>query len=121
MLSCIMGIGDFCCAEAGTRHQTVDKGRFPHTAVATEQCDLALQQRPEFFHAIALLSGDGTALIANSLIERDKHLLVIALVIIEQVGLIEDEHHWHTISLSGGEETVDKCGGCLRIIDCHDQ
>ena len=38
-------------------------------------------------------------------------------LLIKEVGLVEDEHHRHTIGLCGGQETVDEGGGGLGIDD----
>ena len=43
--------------------------------------------------------------------------MVVAFVSIEQVGLVEDQHHRHTIGFCGGQETVDEGGGGLGIDD----
>ena len=102
MLACMVGIADLCSTQVSVGHETVDQGGFPHTAVPAEQGNLLLQQRTECLYALSCLGGDGNAVIADVLIERHHHLLVTQQVGIEQVGLIEDEHHRHTISFGRG-------------------
>lgn len=54
-------------------------------------------------------------LIANGLIEVDHHLLIMALIGIQEIGLIEDEYNRHRISLRRSKEAVDERRGGLGV------
>ena len=45
----------------------------------------------------------------------------MALLVGKDVRLVEDEHHWHAVSLSRGEEAVYEDGAGLRIVDGDDK
>ena len=109
-----MGIADGCSPEVGARHEAIDERRLPHPAVAAKQRDLPVQQRTQFLHAVALLCRHLTALIAEADVKRDHHLLVAQQVVVEQIGLVEHQDHWHAVGLSRSQEAVDKGGGGLR-------
>ena len=115
MHSHVVGIADLGCTQVDTRHQLVDKRRFAHTTIATEQRDLALHQRTQVVNTLTCLGRHLATLIANGLIEVDHSLLIASQVIVQQVGLVEDQHHWHTISLGRSQETVDECCTGLGI------
>ena len=97
-----MGFADLGGAQVGTGYETVDERRLAHTAVAAEQRDFACKQRAKRFHAVARLSRNLTTLVADGLVERHHHLLVAALVVVEQVGLVKDEDDGHAVSLCRG-------------------
>ena len=89
VLAHLMGIGDFCRAEVDTRHEAIDDGGLPHPAVAAEERDLAFEHRQERIDALTRLGRDGAALIADGLIEMDKHLLIVQFVSVKEVSLVE--------------------------------
>ena len=114
MLTREMGIADFGCAEIGPRHQTVDDGGLPHPTIAAEQGDLTFKERAQFLDTYALFGRNLAAFVADVLIETDHHLLVTEQVVVEQICLIENQDHRHTISLSRSQEAVNERGGCFR-------
>ncbi len=117
VLSEVMGIGDLCGAQVGIGHQLIDEGGLTHPTVAAEQGDPAFEQGAQRLYAFACRSRYLTAGVTDGLVELHHHLLVPALVGIEQVGLVEDEDHGHPISLCRRQEAVDEGGGGLGVVD----
>ena len=106
----VVSIANFCRLEVGIWYEPIDKGALPYPAIATEQRDLAFEQRAQFFYALACSSRYLATFVADVLIECDHHLLVVTLIVTEQVGLVKNKVYGHAISLCRGKEAVDK--GC---------
>ena len=53
MHACLVGIADFCCTQVGMRYDAVDERRLAHTAVATEQGNLAFQQGAQLLDTLS--------------------------------------------------------------------
>ena len=113
----VVGIAEFGGAKIDTRHETIDESGLPYPTIAAEYSDFVFKQLTEVVDALTRLGRHLTAFIAYGLVEIDHRLLIAPFIIIEQVGLIEDEHHWHTIGLGGSQKTVYERGAGLRV--CH--
>jgi len=111
----VMGIGELGGAEVDAWHETVDEGGLPHPTIAAEYGDLVFKQRTEVVDALSRLSGDLPTLVADGLVEVDHRLLITSFILVEQVGLIEDEHYWHVVGLGRRQEAVDERGAGLRV------
>lgn len=59
--------------------------------------------------------------VADVLVEEAHGRLVAPLVLGEEVELVEGQDHGHAIGLRAGQETVDKGGACLRVVDRDDK
>ena len=117
----IVGIADLRRTQVGTRHQAVNERRLTHTTITTEQRYLTIQHRVQLFNALARLCRYLTTLIANRLVQIHHSLLIAQRILIQQVRLVEYQHHRYTISLSRSQETVNKgCRG-LRVSHGHYQ
>ena len=111
----VMGIGELGGAEVDTRHEAVDEGGLPHPTIAAEHGDLVFEQRTEVVDALSRLSGDLPTLVTDGLVEVDHRLLITSFILVEQVGLIEDEHYRHTVGLGRRQEAIDERGAGLRV------
>ena len=121
VLAEVMGIGDLCRAQVGIGHQLIDEGGLPYPAVATEQGDLVFEQGAQRINTVTCGGRDLPAGVTDGLVKLYHHLLVTALVGIEQVGLVEDEDHRHPISLSRCQKAIDEGSGGLRVVDSDHQ
>ena len=119
--ACVVRIADFRCAQIGAGQDIIDECGLAHAAVAAEKRNLVLQQRLDGVHAHTRGGRHCHTLVADGLIELHHHLLIMALLVGKDVRLVEDEHHWHAVSLSRGEEAVDEDGAGLRIVDGDDK
>jgi len=117
----VVSVADLSRALSSLGHQLVDESRFAHATVAAQERSLVLYQRSERVDALACCGGDFHALVADGLVERAHHLLVVQFVVGEHVSLVEHQDHRHTISLGSSQEPVYEGGGSLRIVDRHDE
>ena len=85
--------------------------------VAAEEGDAVAQGIAQGIESLAGGCRDDAALIAHILIEVDHHVLQSALIVVEQVVLVEHQHHRYAVGLGRGEEAVDEGGGSLGIVD----
>ena len=111
----IVNVAKFCRAQVGTRHELVDQRRLAHAAVAAEQGYLSHEHGAQPVEAVGCGSRDLQALIAHRLVKADHSLLIASFIVVEQVGLVEDDADGYTVGFGRGQETVDEgCGG-LRM------
>ena len=115
--TCVVRFANGGCLQVGTRYQAVDERALPHSTIAAQQIDLSPGHREQFFNAHARSGGKLQALVAHLPIERQHHLLVAFLLRSKDVGLVECQHHGHTISLGASQKAVYESGGSLRIVD----
>ena len=113
----VVGIGDLGSAEIGIGQETVDEGRFPHSTIAAEHCDLTLEQLHHCLNTIASLCRDEATFISHRLVEINHHVEIAQFVVIEDVHLIKYKDNRYAICLGRGKKAIDEgCGG-LGIID----
>ena len=113
----VVGGGDSGGAQLHTGNELVEQGRLAHPAVAAEEADAVAQGIAQGIESLAGGCRDDAALIAHILIEVDHHVLQSALIVVEQVVLVEHQHHRYAVGLGRGEEAVDEGGGSLGIVD----
>lgn len=117
----IVGVADTGRAQVRPRYQGVDDGGLPHSAVAAEQCDLALEHGTQLIHAISCNCRDGQAVIAYGVIQRAHHVEIVPLLRCQQIGLVEHQNHGHSVRLGRGKKAVYECCGCLGVAYSDDK
>ena len=121
VLTSVVRVAYLSCTLTGARHQTIDERALAHSTIATKQCYLVLEQWLQDLYPIAIACRYLIALITYGVIQIDHRLLIAAHILIQQVGLVEHQYHWHTISFGRRQKAVDKRGAGLWINHCHYQ
>lgn len=112
--------GVMCCTYLGSLDlrfgdEAVKQCALANSAVAAEQCHLVLEQVGE---SVESLSGLGRTLqttVAQSIVEVGNVVEIVALILVEQVDLVEEDAYGHTIGLGTGKKAVDESGGRLGV------
>ena len=117
----IVGVAYLRRAQIDTGQQSVYNRRLAHSAVSAEQGDAVAQHLHELIHALTGLRRHGDTLVSHCLIKVGHHPLIAHETVVEQVCLVEHEHHGHTVGFGGGKETVDERRACLRTLHRNDE
>ena len=117
MGTCVVRFADGGCLQVGTWYQAVDERALPHSAIAAQQVHLSFRHGKQLADAQSRSGGKLHALVTHLPVERQHHLLVVFLLRSKDVGLVERQHHGHTISLGASQKAVYESGGSLRIVD----
>ena len=73
------------------------------------------------FNAFTGFGGDFKAGITDSGIEIDEAVHIMKFLFIVCVYFIEDDLYRNTVCFGRSQKTVDKGGGCFRIVDRYDK
>ena len=106
----VVGVGNLRRPQFRTRHNEVEHGALPHSTVTAEERYLVFQQRQQAVHALFRFCRHFQTVIPHRFIQRNHHVEIAALVVLQQVHLVEHKCHRHGISLGRGKETVDEGG-----------
>ena len=71
--------------------------------------------------SVARLGRNSMALVADGFVELNHHLLVAALIVVEQIGLVKDKYYRHAVCFGRSQETVDERGAGLGLADGDNQ
>ena len=53
--------------------------------------------------------------IADVVVERHHHVLIVTLFVGEQIGLVEHQYHRHAVCLGRSQKAVDECRRSLWV------
>ena len=82
--------------------QQVEECGLADAGVAAEQCHLAIEQGAQVVDAVAGERRHLMAGVANVVVERHHHVLIVALFVGEQIGLVEHQYHRHAVGFGRG-------------------
>ena len=112
---------DFGGAQIEPWDEAVDQCGFANAGVARHQSDFAVEHGLQLVHADAFGGGYGHGFVADALVEILHAVEQFAVVLIEDVDLVDGQDGRHVVGFGGGEKAVDKGGGGGGVRQGHDQ